>query len=142
MQFLNELLALKGHAVHAIDPDAPVRQALERMAEHNVGALLVMRDERLEGVISERDYARKVALSGRTSADTPVREIMSDQPITVDTRTSVEACMRLCTDSRIRHLPVMDGERVIGVVSIGDLVRAVIDAQAQAIDQLQTYIAG
>lgn len=142
MQQLHELLEAKGRSIHSIDPDAPVREALQRMAEHNVGALLVMRGERLEGILSERDYARKVALTGRTSSDTPVSQIMSEPPITVAPEASVDACMRLCTDSRIRHLPVVEGQRVVGVVSIGDLVKAVIDAQAQAIDQLQNYIAG
>jgi CBS domain-containing protein len=110
------------------------------MAEHRIGALMVMRGTALVGVMSERDYARKVLLQGRSSSQTAVSDIMSPTPITVGPDTDVFDCMRLCTDSRIRHLPVVDGERVVGVISIGDLVKAVIDAQAEEIEHLQRYI--
>jgi CBS domain-containing protein len=110
------------------------------MAERGVGALLVMRGEQLVGIVSERDYARKVILQGRSSAQTAVSEIMSSPALTVTPDTDVFDCMRLCTDSRIRHLPVVHGTRVLGVISIGDLVKEVISAQAEQIDQLQRYI--
>lgn len=140
MNQVKHLLEIKGHAIHAVAPDAPVLKAIRHMAERRVGALLVMRGEQLVGIVSERDYARKVILQGRSSAETPVSEIMSSPPVTVGADTEVLECMRLCTHSRIRHLPVVDGERVVGVISIGDLVKAVIDEQAEQIEQLQRYI--
>ncbi len=142
MQQVRHLLEAKGRTVHAIAPEASVLQALRKMAQERVGALVVMQGNELLGVVSERDYARKVALMGRASADTPVREIMSAPALTVGPDDSVEACMRLCTDSRVRHLPVVEHGRVTGVISIGDLVKAVIDEQAQQIEHLQRYIAG
>lgn len=141
MQQVRFLLEGKGDEVYSIDPDAPVLDAITVMAERRVGALVVLRDGELVGVISERDYARKVILQGRSSAQTAVSEIMSAPAITVMPENTVDECMRLCTDSRIRHLPVTDGTRVIGMISIGDLVKAVIDEQALQIDQLQRYIA-
>lgn len=142
MQQVRHLLEAKGNAIYSIAPDASVLDAIKHMAEKRVGALLVMRGERLVGIISERDYARKVILQGHSSADTPVSSIMAGSPLTVDPDSSVAECMRLCTDSRIRHLPVLEGNNVVGVISIGDLVKAVIDDQAQEIEQLQRYIAG
>jgi CBS domain-containing protein len=142
MRQVRHLLEIKGKAVYTITPEAPVLEAIRQMAERGIGALLVMRNNELIGIVSERDYARKVILKGRSSKDTPVAEIMSASPISVDPASTVDECMRLCTDQRVRHLPVMDGARVVGVVSIGDLVKAVIDDQAVEIDQLQRYIAG
>lgn len=142
MRQVRHLLQSKGNAVYAVAPETPVLEALRHMAEAGVGALLVMRGETLVGVISERDYARKVILKGRASAQTPVNEIMSSPPVTVTPEYDVMECMRLCTDSRIRHLPVVENGRVVGVVSIGDLVKAVIDEQAEQIDTLQRYITG
>jgi CBS domain-containing protein len=142
MQLVSHLLEDKGNEVHRVPPDTPVLEAIKKMAELGIGALLVMRGDTLVGVISERDYARKVVLQGRASASTPVSEIMSANVLTVGLDSSVEECMRLCTDSRVRHLPVTDDQRVVGVVSIGDLVKAVIDDQAQEIEHLQRYIAG
>jgi CBS domain-containing protein len=110
------------------------------MAEHHVGALLVMKGEVLAGIVSERDYARKVILRGRSSSDTPVRDIMSSPVLTVSPDTSVEQCMQIVTDKRVRHLPVVEAGRVIGMVSIGDLVKAVIAEQQQQIQQLESYI--
>ncbi len=142
MQRVRHLLEAKGHGVHAIPPESSVLEALRTMAREGIGALLVMQGPQLLGVVSERDYARKVALMGRASADTPVREIMSTPAITINPDDTVDACMRLCTDSRVRHLPVLDGGKVVGIISIGDLVKAVIDDQAQQIEHLQRYIAG
>jgi CBS domain-containing protein len=140
MSQVKHLLESKGSTIFSIAPEAPVLEAIKRMAEHRVGALLVMRGERLVGVVSERDYARKVILQGRSSSQTAVSDIMSSEPLTVGPDTDVFDCMRLCTDSRIRHLPVVQGSAVVGVISIGDLVKAVIDAQAEQIEHLQRYI--
>lgn len=140
MSQVKHLLQGKGNAIYSIAPDAPVLEAIKHMAEHRIGALLVMRGEQLVGVMSERDYARKVILQGRSSAQTAVSDIMSSTPLTVSPDTDVFDCMRLCTDSRIRHLPVVQDGKVVGVISIGDLVKAVIDAQAEQIEHLQRYI--
>ena len=140
MSQVKHLLQGKGNAIYSIAPDAPVLEAIKHMAERRIGALLVMRGEQLVGVMSERDYARKVILQGRSSAQTAVSDIMSSTPLTVSPDTDVFDCMRLCTDSRIRHLPVVQDGKVVGVISIGDLVKAVIDAQAEQIEQLQRYI--
>ncbi|MDE1961651.1 MAG: CBS domain-containing protein [Xanthomonadaceae bacterium] len=142
MRLVKHLLQDKGGAIHAIDPDKPVLDAIRMMADKYIGALLVMRDGKLVGIVSERDYARKVILKGRSSADTPVREIMSESVLTVAPGDSVNHCMKLVTDKRVRHLPVVDGGRVIGVVSIGDLVKAVIEDQAQELEHMQRYISG
>ena len=140
MRQAKHLLESKGNIIFSIEPDVPVLEAIKRMAEHRIGALLVMRGTSLVGVMSERDYARKVLLQGRSSSQTAVADIMSPSPITVGPDTDVFDCMRLCTDSRIRHLPVVEGNAVVGVISIGDLVKAVIDEQAEQIEQLQRYI--
>jgi CBS domain-containing protein len=140
MSQVRHLLEGKGSEIFSVAPDAPVLEAIKLMAEHRIGALLVMRGNELVGVVSERDYARKVILQGRSSAQTAVSDIMHVQPLTVGPETDVFDCMRLCTDSRVRHLPVVDGGNVIGVISIGDLVKAVIDAQADQIEHLQRYI--
>jgi len=140
MNQVRHLLERKGDTVYSIAPDAPVLEAIRHMAEHRIGALLVMRDDKLVGVVSERDYARKVILQGRSSAQTSVADIMSGAPLTVAPDTDVLDCMRLCTDSRTRHLPVLQDGRVVGVISVGDLVKAVIDAQAEQIEHLERYI--
>lgn len=139
---VKHLIAEKGNQVHAIGPDEPVLAAVQSMADRYIGALLVMRGDELVGIVSERDYARKIVLKGRSSSATPVRDIMTSPVISVSPSDTVDTCMRLCTDSRVRHLPVVDGGRVIGVVSIGDLVKAVISEQGEQIEQLQRYIAG
>ena len=139
---VRHLLAAKGSQVHAIGPDEPVLAAIQAMADRYIGALLVMRGEELVGVVSERDYAHKVALKGRSSSATPIRDIMTAPVISVSPADSVDTCMRLCTDSRVRHLPVVENGKVVGVVSIGDLVKAVISEQGEQIEQLQRYIAG
>ncbi len=142
MALVAELLRHKGHAVYSVEPDQPVLEAIRRMAEYGVGALLVMRGEQLLGVVSERDYARKVILMGRSSADTPVRQIMSSPVISVRPNQSVAECMQLMTHRRVRHLPVVERDRVIGVLSIGDLVRSVVEEQQHTIEQLEQYIHG
>jgi CBS domain-containing protein len=136
-----ELLAGKGRAVIASGPDEPVLEAIELMAEKGIGAVLVMRGEELLGILSERDYARKVILRGRSSAETAVWEIMSAPVTTVSPQDSVNTCMVLMTEKKFRHLPVLDGGRVVGVLSIGDLVKAVIEEQQREIAELQRYIA-
>jgi CBS domain-containing protein len=140
MRQVRHLLERKGSDIFAIAPEAPVLEAIKLMAERRVGALLVMRGADLLGIVSERDYARKVILQGRSSAQTAVSEIMSSPALAVGPDTDVFDCMRLCTDRRIRHLPVVEGGRVAGVISIGDLVKEVIEAQAEQIEQLQRYI--
>jgi CBS domain-containing protein len=137
---VRQLLDRKGRQVFAIAPAAAVLEAIRLMAERHVGALLVMEGETLRGIVSERDYARKVILMGRSSADTPVRDIMTAAVITVQPETAVEECMQVMTERRVRHLPVLEGGRVVGMVSIGDLVKAVIAEQQQHIEQLESYI--
>lgn len=139
---VRQLLADKGHRIFAIGPDEPVLAAVRLMADHYIGALLVMRGDELVGIVSERDYARKIILQNRASADTPVREIMSSPVVTVQPGDSTDTCMRICTERRVRHLPVVEGGKVVGVLSIGDLVKSVISEQSQQIEHLQRYIAG
>ena len=140
MTTVRQLLERKTRALFSVGPQAPVLEAIRAMAEHHVGALLVMKGETLAGIVSERDYARKVILMGRSSSDTPVRDIMTSQVLTVTPETSVERCMQMMTDQRVRHLPVTEGGRVIGMVSIGDLVKSVIAEQRETIEQLEHYI--
>lgn len=142
MRQVRHLLEQKGPIVHSVGPDDSVRVALQRMAEHGIGALLVMQGGALIGLLSERDYARKVILMNRSSEGTPVGEIMSNPVTTVAPDASVAECMQLCTEGRIRHLPVIDDGKIIGLVSIGDLVKSMLDEQSQEIEQLQRYIAG
>ena len=142
MTTVRQLLGRKDRAIYSIEPDAPVLDAIRAMAAHHVGALLVMNGATLSGIVSERDYARKVILLGRSSADTPVRDIMSTPVITVSPEDSVQKCMQLMTDKHVRHLPVAEGAGVIGMISIGDLVKAVIAEQRQQIEQLESYIHG
>lgn len=142
MQQVKHLLETKGRHVFAVAPDAPVIDAIRLMAEKNVGALVVMKGSELVGILSERDYARKVILKDRSSRDTTVAEIMTASVVTVSDDASVEDCMRLCTDSRVRHLPVVDTDGVAGIVSIGDLVKATISEQKETINQLESYITG
>jgi CBS domain-containing protein len=134
------ILADKGGTIWCVGPDTTVYDAIAFMMEKRVGALLVIADGVLVGIISERDYARKVILQGRSSKDTPVQEIMTRSVITVSPGDSVDECMRIMTEHRIRHLPVLEGTKIVGVVSIGDLVKAIIFEQAHTIGQLHTYI--
>ena len=139
---IRQLLEGKGSKVWSTSPDASVYEALQLLAEKNIGALVVLRDGELVGVVSERDYARKVVLHGKDSMKTPVKEIMTAEVITVGAGSTVEAAMALMTDKHIRHLPVLEGEKIVGVVSIGDLVKAIIADQEFTIDQLENYISG
>lgn len=135
-----QLLTQKDRVIYSVEPDSPVLDAIRLMAEHSVGALLVLRGTQLVGVVSERDYARKVILMGRSSNETPVSQIMSSPVLTVRPDQSVRECMRIMSEKRVRHLPVVEGERVVGVLSIGDLVRSVLEEQQQTIEQLERYI--
>ena len=139
---INEILSHKGTNVWSISPDATVYAALQTMADKNVGALLVTEGGKLVGIITERDYSRKVVLKGKSSKETAVREILSGNVVHVSPAHTVEDCMRLMTDHRVRHLPVLDRDKIVGVVSIGDLVNWIISAQTATIQQLQTYIGG
>jgi CBS domain-containing protein len=141
MRQVSQILQRKGSQVVSLAADEPVLEAIRLMAEHHIGAVLVMRGDELVGIASERDYARKVILQGRSSADTPVAEIMSSPVTCVEPNVTVANCMALMTERRIRHLPVVEGGEVVGIVSIGDLVKDVIADQEQEIVFLQQFIA-
>ena len=142
METIRELLASKGSEMWSIAPDKKVYDALALMAFRNVGALLVMEDGKLVGLLSERDYARKIILKGKTSKDTPVAEIMVRHVVCVRPEQTICDCMTLMTEHRVRHTPVMDNDKVVGMVSIGDVVKAIISNQGFLIEQLQTYVMG
>lgn len=139
---IGTLLQKKTSEIWSLEPSASVYEAVRIMAEKEVGALLVMRDQTLVGIVSERDYARKIVLQGRSSHDTPVADIMTSPVITVTPSHTVGECMRIMTEKRIRHLPVVDGDKVTGIVSIGDLVNWVVSEQQETIRHLQAWIAG
>ena len=140
MASVRHLLDGKGNAIYSVGPEDPVLEAIQLMADHHVGALLVMKGDEIAGIVSERDYARKVILLGRSSSSTPVWQIMSSPVFTVSPEQTVDDCMRLMTQQRVRHLPVVERGRVVGVISIGDLVKAVIEDQRHTIEQLEDYI--
>ena len=140
MLTVKQLLERKGSQIYSIGPEEPVLEAIQLMADKYIGALLVMRGAELVGIVSERDYARKVILLGRSSAETPVWQIMSSPVTTVSPEHTLTECMKIVTDKRARHLPVVQGGRVLGLVSIGDLVKAVMEEQQQQIEQLERYI--
>lgn len=140
MKTVRQLLQSKGGVIHSIAPDASVFDALKLMAEKDVGALVVLEDGRLAGIMSERDYARKVILLGKSSHEITVRDIMTGKVVTVQPANTVDECMALMTNKRIRHLPVTEGDRLAGLLSIGDLVKEVIAEQEQTIRQLESYI--
>jgi CBS domain-containing protein len=140
MATVAQLLRRKPPAIFSIEPEDPVLEAIRQMAEHGVGALLVMKGGELAGIVSERDYARKVILMGRSSSETPVWQIMSSPVLTVEPGMSAQHCMQLMTDKRCRHLPVVDDGNVVGMLSIGDLVRAVLEEQQRTIEDLEHYI--
>jgi CBS domain-containing protein len=139
---ISEILSHKGAKAWTISPDATVFEAIQIMADKNVGALLVTENDRLVGIISERDYTRKVVIKGKSSRTTVVKEILSSHVIHVTPAHTVQECLRLMTDHHFRHLPVLDGDKIAGIVSIGDLVNWIISAQQSTISQLQTYITG
>ena len=139
---ISEILNHKGTTVWTISPDATVFEAIQTMADKNIGALLVTENDKLVGIVSERDYSRKVIVKGKASKTTAVKEILSSHVINVTPAHTMEECMRLMTDHHVRHLPVLDGERIAGIISIGDLVNWIISAQHTTISQLQTYISG
>lgn len=141
MKTVRQLLAAKGTAVHTVAPDATVYEALERMAEHNLGALVVLDDAgSVVGLMSERDYARKVILVGRASRDMKVSEIMSPDPQCITSEQNVQACMELMTERRFRHLPVVENGQLAGIISIGDVVKAIMEEQRETIQELESYI--
>ena len=142
MRTVRDILHTKGHDVWCVGPENTVFEALERMAEKQVGALVVMDGTHLAGIISERDYARKVVLLGRTSPQTLVREIMTSHVAYTHLDQSVEECMAIMTDKRFRHLPVIEQDKLVGIVSIGDLVKSIISEQKFIIEQLERYITG
>ena len=140
MKTVTQLIAGKPSAIWTVEPAQPVLDAIKRMAEKNIGALLVTKDGQLVGIISERDYAREIILRGKSSSETPVSEIMSGNVITVSPIDTIDTCMTLMTKNDIRHLPVLERGKVTGVLSIGDLVRATITDQQQTIEHLEGYI--
>lgn len=142
MPRVNYLLAFKDKRIWTIDAEEPVLEAIQLMADKHIGALPVLRGTELVGIVSERDYARKVILLGRSSSDTPVWQIMSSPVVTIDPHESVHRCMEIMTEQRIRHLPVVERGALVGMISIGDLVKAVIEEQQQTITQLERYISG
>ncbi len=142
MNTIRQLLQTKGHDLWSARPDTSVYDALQLMDEHRIGALLVLDGDDLVGIFSERDYARKVVLKGKTSRGTTIGEIMSRRVSCVRTDQTIEECMALMTDRRIRHLPVLEDEKLVGVISIGDVVKAVISEQEFVISQLENYITG
>jgi len=142
MNTINQLLSAKGNEIWSIHPDATVYDAIHLMAEKKIGALLVMEANKLVGVISERDYARQVILKGRASDSTAVSEIMTSRVIYAPPEQTIEQSLALMTEKRVRHLPIVDQDRVVGVISMGDLVKAIIAEQRLTIEQLERYIAG
>jgi CBS domain-containing protein len=139
---ISDILNIKGTTVHTISPEATVFDAIQLMADKNIGALLVTQNDKLVGILSERDYTRKVILRGKSSKQTAVKEILSGAIVTISPSQTVEDGLRLMTEYRVRHLPVLEDEKILGIVSIGDLVNSIITAQTSTIVQLQTYIAG
>ena len=142
MTTISQILQVKGSNVWSVSPDTTVYDALNLMAEKNLGAVVVLKGETLVGIFSERDYARKVILKGKASKETVVEEIMSSDVVTLRPEQSIEECMALMTNKRIRHLPVLEGSKLIGVISIGDVVKAIISEQEYTIKQLENYITG
>lgn len=141
MRNVNQILESKAGRVVAVPKEAPVLEVIRLMAENHIGSVLVVQGNELLGIATERDYARKVILQGRSSADTPVAQIMSSPVVTVGPTDTVQTCMAVMTDRKIRHLPVVEDGQLLGMISIGDLVKAVIEDQQQEIAQLQQYIA-
>lgn len=141
MKKIRNLLEKKGHQVYSVSPDTTVLAALQLMMEKNISSVLVMENEMLKGIFTERDYARKLVLQGKASKDTPISEIMTANLFTISLNESIDHCMEMMSNHKIRHLPVIDNHRVTGMVSIGDIVRFIIDDQKRTIQQLESYIA-
>ena len=142
MTHVDALLAIKGGDIWSIGPGASVYEALELMAEKNVSGLLILENDKLVGIFTERDYARKLILKGRFSKDTKISDLMTTNVLYVEPDNTVEDCMKLMTDKRIRHLPVIDDEKLVGILTIGDLVKQIISEQETTIHQLENYISG
>ena len=142
MKTISQFLDQSNRPVYSVGPNATVREALEVMAQQNIGALLVLDDDSLAGIFSERDYARKVVLKGKSSSEAKVSEIMTSKVITINTKHTIDQCMQIMTDNHIRHLPIVNDQKVMGLISIGDVVREMIAYQKSMIEQLQSYIAG
>ena len=142
MRTVQQLLDEKGHDIQSVHPDESVYDAIQKLANANIGALIVVEDDRPVGIFTERDYARNVVLKGKSSPTTPVRDIMTTRVIFVKPEQSVEDCMAIMTDKHIRHLPVLDGEKLVGMISIGDLVKSIIADQKFTIEQLEQFIQG
>ena len=140
MNSIGQFLTRHIQNIHSVSPQSTVRQELELMADKNIGALLVLEENQLVGMFSERDYARKVVLKGKSSVDTPVRDIMTTKVICIKVSHTFTECMQTMTDHHIRHLPVMDGQNVIGLISIGDVVKEILEEQTRTIEQLKSYI--
>ena len=140
MKNIGQFLAQHIRTIYSVSPQSTVRQALELMADKNIGALLVLEENQLVGMFSERDYARKVVLKGKSSVDTPVRDIMTTEVICIKVSQTFTECMQTMTDHHTRHLPVMDGQNVIGLISIGDVVKEILEEQTRTIEQLKSYI--
>jgi CBS domain-containing protein len=142
MKIIKEILDSKGYQIHSVTPTSTVYEALQKMAQEGIGALIVLDGEELAGIVSERDYARKIALLGQSSADTPVKDIMTENVICVGSDFGVDASMSIMSDKHVRHLVIRDNDKVTGVISIGDVVKAIIDDQQFTIEQLEHYISG
>ncbi len=142
MRTVQQLLDEKGHDIESVHPDESVYDAIQKLANANIGSLIVVEDDRPVGIFTERDYARSVILKGKSSPTTPVRDIMTTRVICVQPEQTVEDCMAIMTDKHIRHLPVLDGEKLVGMISIGDLVKSIIAEQKFTIEQMEHYIHG
>ncbi len=142
MRKVQSILNRKGTAVHCVSADISVFQALEEMMNKNVSALIISSGDTIEGIFTERDYARKIVLLGRSSKDTPIAEVMSSAPLTVTASDSVASCMEIMTNKHVRHLPVLEGHKLAGIISIGDIVKEIIEEQQETIKHLESYISG
>jgi CBS domain-containing protein len=142
MKTISQFLEQSKRPVYSVEPSATVREALKIMAQQNIDALLVLDDHSLAGIFSERDHARKVVLKGKSSSDAKVSEIMTSKVITINTKHTIDQCMQIMTDNHVRHLPIVNDENVMGLISIGDVVREMMDHQKSMIERLQAYIAG
>lgn len=142
MKHVRDILKAKGSVVYSVEPQVMVYNAIEQMCERNIGGLLIVEQGKLVGIFTERDYARKLILKGKSSKDTPIKDLMTPDPFTVTPDSSIEDCMKLMSSKHIRHLPVTEGEKLIGMISIGDVVKHIIEEQKSTIEHLEQYIAG